>query len=103
MKVLVTIASLLWVEMLTIEFGAPMLVIIVALWCSRGKGMYRNLIGASAAIACSILSPFFLAAPMSFLAIHMCNWEKTDENRTVNYLSYPALLLLAFAVGKFLF
>ncbi len=102
-KVLVTIAALLWVEMLTIDFGAPMLVIIVALWCTRGKGVYRNFIGASVAIACSIISPFFLAAPMSFLAIHMCNWEKSEENRAVNYFSYPALLLLAFAVGKFLF
>ena len=103
-KVLVTVAALLWVKMLSIDFGAPMLVIIVVLWCARSKGMYRNFIGASAAMACSILSPFFLASPMSFLAIHMCNWEKTDdENRAVNYLSYPALLLLAFFVGRFLF
>lgn len=102
-KILVTIAALLWVEMLTIEFGAPMLVIIIALWCTRGKGVYRNFIGASVAIVCSIISPFFLAAPMSFLAIHMCNWEKAEENRAVNYFSYPVLLLLAFAVGKLIF
>lgn len=102
-KVLVTVAALLWVKMLSIDFGTPMLVLIVVLWCCRKKGMYRNFIGASAAMACSLSSPFFLAAPMSFLAIHMCNWEKTEENRAVNFLSYPALLLLAFLVGKLLF
>jgi len=102
-RVLVTIAALLWVSMLTIEFGTPMVVLVVVLWASRSKGLYQSFIGASAAMACTLFSPFFLASPMSFLAIHMCNWEKADENRTVNYLSYPALLLLAFLVGKLLF
>lgn len=102
-KILITFAALLWVKMLSIDFGAPLLAIIVTLWCARGKGIYRNFIGASVAIACSVLNPFFLASPMSFLAIHMCNWEKNEENRTVNYFSYPVLLLLAFAVGKLLF
>ncbi len=102
-KVLVTAAALVWVKMLSIEFGAPTLVILVTLWAFRAKPVYRNFIGASVSIACSLLSPFFLASPMSFLAIHMCNWEKGEENRTVNYLMYPALLLLATLVGKFLF
>lgn len=102
-RVLVTLAALAWVKMLNIEFGTAMLLIILVLWAFRGKGLYRSFIGASMAIACSLLSPFFLASPMAFLAIHMCNWEKGEENRTVNYLMYPGLLLLAFVVGKFLF
>lgn len=102
-KVLVTIAALIWVRMLKIEFGAPMIVILVVLWGLRAKPMYRNFAGASAAIACSLFSPFFLASPMSFLAIHMCNWEKGEENRTLNYLMYPGMLLIATVVGVFLF
>lgn len=102
-KVLVTAAAFLWVKMLSIDFGAPMIVITLVLWRFRAKPMYRNFIGASAAIACSLLSPYFLAAPMAFLAIHMCNWERGDENRMVNYLMYPGILLLSFLVGKFLF
>lgn len=102
-KVLVTAAAFVWVKMLNIEFGSPMLVIIAVLWATRNKGLYRNLAGASASIACSLFSPFFLASPMSFLAVHMCNWERSEEeNRVVNYLMYPGILLLAFAVGKFL-
>lgn len=102
-KVLVTLAGFLWVKMLNIEFGAPMLVITLVLWRFRNKPVYRNFIGASAAIACSLLSPYFLASPMSFLALHMCNWERGEENRVINYLMYPGMLLLAFLVGKFLF
>lgn len=102
-KILVTIAALLWIRMLKIEFGAPMIVILVVLWGFRGKPMYRNFAGASAAIACSLFSPFFLASPMAFLAIHMCNWEKGEENRTLNYLMYPGMLLIATLVGVLLF
>lgn len=102
-KVLVTLAALMWVRMLNIEFGAPVIVILVVLWVFRAKPMYRNFAGASAAIACSLFSPFFLASPMAFLAIHMCNWEKGEENPRVNYLMYPGMLLLATAVGVLLF
>lgn len=102
-KILVTLASLVWVRMLNIEFGAPLLVITAVLWGLRDKGLYRNFIGASAAIACSLFSPFFLASPMSFLAIHMCNGEKGEDNRLANYLMYPGILLLATAAGMFLF
>jgi len=102
-KILVTLAALMWVKMLNIQFGAPMLVILVVLWSLRTKPKYRNLAGAGAAIACSLLSPFFLASPLSFLAIHMCSWERGEENRAANYLMYPGILLTAFFVGKFLF
>jgi hypothetical protein len=102
-KILVTFAAFIWVRMLKIEFGAPMLVILTVLWMTRAKAMYRIFIGASAAIACSLFSPFFLASPMSFLAIHMCNWEKDDENRTLNYLMYPGMLLIGTIVGVLLF
>lgn len=102
-KILVTVASLIWVKMLAIEFGGPVLLITVVLWGLRHKGLYRNFAGASVSIACSLFSPFFLASPMSFLAIHMCNGEKGEENRIVNYLMYPAILLMAAIAGKFLF
>lgn len=102
-KILVTAASLVWVRMLTIEFGAPVLLITAVLWATRDKGLYRNFAGASVAIACSLFSPFFLASPMSFLAIHMCNWEKGEENRVANYLMYPAILVVSTIAGRFLF
>ena len=102
-KILVTVAALVWIRMLKIEFGAPVIVILIVLWALRAKPMYRNFAGASAAIACSLISPFFLASPMSFLAIHLCNWEKGEENRTLNYLMYPGMLLIGTLVGKLLF
>ena len=101
-KILVTLAALIWVKMLTVEFGAPMLLILIVVWSLRAKPMYRNFAGASAAIACSLLSPFFMASPMAFLIVHMCNWERDEDNVLVNYLMYPVMLVVAAAVGAFL-
>ncbi len=100
-KILVTAAALVWVKMLNIEFGGSTLLILIVLWPFRKKLLYRCFIGASAAMVCAVISPYFLAAPMSFLAIHMCNWERNEDNRIVNYLMYPALLLLAGMVAIF--
>lgn len=102
-KILVTLAGFAWVKMLNIEFGIPVLVLTAVMWATRNKGVYRNFAGASAAIICSLFSPFFLASPMSFVAIHMCNGEKGEDNRIINYVMYPGMLLLAFAVCKLLF
>lgn len=102
-KCIVVIAALVWARMLKIEFGAPVLVLVLVLWALRSKPALRVYVGASAAIACSLFSPFFLLSPMSFLAIHMCNGEKGEENRLVNYLIYPALLLVIGIVCTVLF
>ncbi len=102
-KAAVTLAGFLWVKMLKIEFGACMLVLICVLWAFRGQPMYRVFIGATAAIACSLLNPFFLASPMGFLAAHLYNGEQGEENQRVVYLFYPAILLLAAVAGWLLF
>lgn len=102
-RILVTIAALLWTKMLTIHFGAPMIILLVVLWALRTKPVYRNFAGVSAAICCSLFSPYFLLSPMGFVAIHTCNWEKGEENRLVNYLMYPVMLLIAWVVSLYLF
>ena len=102
-KVIVTLAAMLWTKMLSIEFGAPTILVLVALWSFRKKHLKRNFAGATAAIACGLFSPFFLSSPMAFLPIHMCNWEKGEENRLLNYLMYPGMLLLATVAAMKLF
>ena len=102
-KLLITLAALIWVKMLGIDFGGPMLVIVAVLWAFRSKAMYRSFIGASTAMACSLFSPFYLASPMAFLAIHLCNGEKGEENRKVNYLAYPVLLAFMALIGLIFF
>ena len=50
--------------------------------------------GVAMAAACMVVSPFYLAAAMGFLAIHFYNGEPGERNRVVNYLFYPVCLLV---------
>lgn len=95
-KIIVTAAALVWASMLRIENGGAVVLITAALWFTRGKPTMQNLFGAAASMLCSLSNIFFMASPMVFLAIHFCNGERGEQNRVVNYLAYPVMLL---AVG----
>lgn len=98
-KLLVTFAAVLWVGMLGIEYGIPVVLIGVVLWIFRRNTLLANVAGATVSIVCSLSSLFMMAAPMGFLAVHSYNGEKGESNRRVDYLAYPVLLLGAFLVG----
>lgn len=101
-KLLVTVVSVLWAVMLKIDSGICVVVIVAALWLTRNKPMMQNLFGAAAAMLCSAVSIFYMAAPMVFLAIHFCNGEKGEnENRLINYLAYPVMLLGVWLAARF--
>ena len=98
-KVLVTVAAVLWCEMLKVTFGSALVIVVAVMWALRTNPLYRNFAGAAAAIVCSAISPFFLLSPMGFLAVHLYNGEKSTNSRTLNYLAYPVILAAAAAAG----
>ena len=98
-KVVICIASILWCEMLKIEYGSATILIMATMWVFRKNSLYRNFAGAAATIVCTVISMYFLAAPMAFMIIHGYDGEKGTNSRTVNYLAYPAVLLASAAVG----
>lgn len=98
-KFIVTIAAVLWCGMLKIEFGAAMVVVTATMWALRRNVLYRNFAGAAAAIVCTVFSPFFLASPMGFMAVHFYDGERNEDSRTANYLYYPAMLVCAAVAG----
>lgn len=100
-KVFVAVAAMIWTQMLRIDNGGCIVFIILALGIVKEKPSLRSLFGATAAISCSLVSPFYLASPMSFLTIHFYNGEKGEENRAVNYLAYPVILLIVGIISAF--
>ena len=102
-KVLVLIAAVLWTVMLNIEHGVTLVLMIGVLWSLRKKPQLRTLAGSVTAVVFTILSPFYLASPMSFLTIHAYNGEQGSANRLVNYLFYPAILLIIGLAAIFAF
>ena len=101
-KILVTFAAVLWCEMLDIEYGTFIVVLTATLWLMRGKPMYRNFVGCGVAVVCTLISPYYLASPMGFLAVHFYNGERGEGNRLFNDLCYPVLLLAVGIVGMFI-
>lgn len=100
-KLAVTLAAMVWAYMLQIEEGICLSLVVGVLWALRKKPLYRNFIGATAVVVCSLLSPFYLAAPMGFMVIHFYNGERGESSRLVSYLAYPAVLLVIGIAAQF--
>ena len=101
--VIMTLAGLVWCLMLKVEHGIPMMLMSCVIYLFRNKRMFMGFSGMAAAALCTGISPFYLAAPMGFLAIHFYNGEPGNSSRLVNYLFYPVTLLLIGLVAKFAF
>ena len=99
LKLVIVAATIVWCEMLKIEFGSAMVLVTAVLWALRSNALYRNFAGAAAAIVCTMFSLFFLAAPMGFMAVHLYDGEKSTNDRRVTYLAYPCVLLIAAIAG----
>ena len=99
--VIMALAGLAWALMLRVDHGIPMLLMVCVIRLFRNKRMFMGFSGMAAAALCTGISPFYLAAPMGFLAIHFYNGEPGNSSRLVNYLFYPATLLLIGLVAKF--
>lgn len=98
-KVLVTASAILWTLMMGMEFGPCAVLLTAIIWSLGHKPMVRNLVGAVAAILSSVVSPFFVASPMGFLAVHLYNGE-LEEHKFTNYLAYPAILLVIVCIAN---
>lgn len=99
--VIMTLAGLVWCLMLKVEHGIPMMLMICVIHLFRNKRMFMGFSGMAAAALCTGISPFYLAAPMGFLAIHFYNGEPGNSSRLVNYLFYPVTLLVIGLIAKF--
>jgi hypothetical protein len=97
-KCIVTASSVLWTLMLGMEFGPCAVLLTCVIWSFGHKPLVRNLVGAVVAIATSVFSPFFVASPMGFLAVHLYNGE-LEEQKFANYLAYPAILVVVLCIA----
>ena len=95
LRVAITAAAVLWPMMLRIQDGACCVIMVAVFWLCRDKKQFRTFAGCAAGAICSLLSIYYLAIPMAFMAIHFYRGEKGEENKVINYLAYPALLIAA--------
>lgn len=101
-KVFVVIAAILWAEMLNVEHGTPLVIMVAVFWLMRERTGLRSLVGAAVALACTVVSPFYMAASMGCLPVHLYNGEQGESNKFVNYLAYPVILLAVVLAAKYI-
>lgn len=101
--VVLALAGLAWALMLKVDHGIPMILMICVIHLFRNKRMFMGFSGMAAAALCTGISPFYLVAPMGFLAIHFYNGEQGNGSKLVNYLFYPVTLLAVGLIAKFAF
>lgn len=101
LKVIVLIAAILWAEMLNVEHGTPLVIMVALFWLMRNRTGLRSLACAAVALMCTFVSPFYLASSMGCLPVHMYNGEPGESNHIVNYLAYPVILLAVVLAAKY--
>ncbi len=101
-RVLVLLAALLWTAMLRISYGGAIVLLSALLWLLRSKPQMRIIAGSVCVVAFTIMDPFYLAAPMGFLPVHLYNTEPGEQNRLAHYLAYPVILLVIGLAAKFI-
>lgn len=101
-KAVMLVAAIVWAAMLHVEWGEGTVLITAALWACRNKTTFRTIVGISTAALCTLFSMYYIAAPMGFLAIHAYNGQRGDQNRAVNYLAYPVILLAMGLSGLYM-
>ena len=102
LRVVIVAAAVLWTMLLRVQDGAGCVILVAVLWLCRNRIQYRVFAGCIAATCCCAISPFYLAAPMGFMVVHFYRGEKGDENKIINYLAYPVLLIAAAVAAKFI-
>ena len=101
LRVVIVAAAVLWTMLLRVQDGAGCVILVAVLWLCRNQIQYRVFAGCIAAAGCCVFSPFYLAAPMGFLVVHFYQGNRKDENKLINYLAYPVLLIAAVVAARF--
>lgn len=102
-KAFVLIMAMVWsATILNIADGVPTLVIVAVLYLLRRKRSWQIFGGCVAMVLCTIISPLYLGAPLTFMIFHFYNEEPGEGNRLTNYLAYPALLLFVGVMTNYI-
>lgn len=103
-RIMVFVLSIIWIDMLRIDHGVAIVVMISTLWALRKRRSWQILGGCAMMFVLSAFpayNPSYWLAPIVFLAVHFYNDEPCDENRWINYLSFPAILLAVGLIAKY--
>ena len=113
LKVLLWVMAFVWCQMLHIEYGKAVILLVPIIYFLRNKRMIMIFAGCIAMTLCGFLdvsadtssyirtASYIASAPVAFIILHFYNGERGEANRYVNYLAYPVILMAVWLVAKF--
>ena len=96
-KAALFLLALVWVAMLRIDEGFPLILLVTVFYALREKQSVRGIAACSAALVCSLSSIYYIVSPMTIIMTHFYNGEEGESGRAANMLCWP-LILLVFGV-----
>lgn len=126
LKGMLWIVAFVWVKMLGIEYGVPVILLVPLIYLLRNKKMVMIFAGCIAMTLCGFLdssqsitkevagatetvmnatsvASYIASAPVAFIVLHFYNGEPGERNRYINYIAYPAILVAICLLAKFAF
>lgn len=112
LKAVLWLMAFVWTEMLHIENGKALVLLVPILYFLRNKRMWVVFAGCIAMTLCGFLdssaeagflqtAAYIGCAPIAFIMIHFYNGEPGEGNRYVNYFAYPVILIAIGLVANF--
>lgn len=98
-RITAVLGCLLWSLLLRIPHGPVCVVLAAALWLLKDKPYFRTFGGFAVTLACSIFSPAYAVASLSFLILHFYSGESGKVPGKITYLVYPVLMTVAAVAG----
>ena len=128
LKSLLWILAFVWVKMLGIKYGVPVILLVPLIYFLRNKKMIMIFAGCIAMTLCGFMASsqtitkevagvvttettmnatsvasYIASSPVAFIVLHFYNGEPGERNRYINYLAYPAILIATCLLAKFAF
>lgn len=94
-KAIAVVGTFLWSNILGIPHGAVCVIITAVLWGLRDKVYFRMFGGCMAMVCCSVFSPLYMAAALSFLILYFYDGTPGEGARIKRYTGYPLILLIS--------
>ena len=102
-KCMVVLGALLWSAFLGIQNAVPVIGMILVLWLARGSRNKQVIFGIAAALLLGLLSGYYFASILGVALLLLYNGERGySENKVINYLSYPLVMLAVGIAAKFM-
>ena len=124
-KAVLWLMAFVWTQMLHIEYGIAVILLVPIMYFLRQKKMLLIFAGCIAMTLCGFLegmmqsswlmnfaateaslnptaiASYVASAPVAFIMIHFYNGEPGEGNRYVNYAAYPVILIAIGLLAKF--